>query len=57
MKVVTIEIHEDYADVLTFTAVGRVGSMLNVATHAIDISKADTVIIDENGKATNMKGE
>ncbi len=57
MKVVTIEIHEDYAEVLTITAVGRAGKMLNVSTHSIDISKTDTIIIDENGKVTGTKGE
>jgi hypothetical protein len=57
MKVVTIKIHEDYAEVLTITAVGRAGSMLNVSTHSIDISKTDTVIIDKDGKATDTKGE
>ncbi len=58
MKVITIKIHEDYAEVLTFTAIGRKDSTLNASTHSIDISKTNTVIIDENGKATNaMKGE
>lgn len=57
MKVVTIKIHEDYAEILTVTAIGRAGSMLNASTHSIDISKADTIIIDKKGHATDMKGE
>lgn len=56
MKEITIKIHEDYAEILTFTAIGRAGSILNATTHSIDISKVDAVIIDENGNATDMKG-
>jgi hypothetical protein len=57
MKVITLEIHDDYAEILTFTAIGRKGTMLNATTHALDMRETNKVIIDKNGKATDVKGE
>lgn len=50
MKKITIEIDDRYANVLTVTAVGRTWNTLDVTTHAIDLTKYDTLKIDEKGK-------
>lgn len=50
MKTITIEIDEKYAEILTITAIGRSGSVLNASTHACNLSKTSHIKIDENGK-------
>lgn len=57
MKKITIEIDENYGNVLTFTVVGRIGPVLNVATYAVDIEKTDGIVIDKNGKMVTNRDE
>lgn len=53
MKKITIEIDERYGQVLTFTGTGKSSlGGLNVTVWAVDMSKTNKVIVDNNGKAT-----
>ena len=49
MAKVTIEIDEKYAGVLSLTAIGSNGLQTNVAVAAIELSRHNLVLIDENG--------
>ena len=51
MKKVTIEIDDNYGNVLSLTASGTVGIRHNVTVVAVDLQRANRVKIDENGKA------
>lgn len=50
---VILEIDEKYANVLTVTAVGCTAFQTVVATHAVDLSKCNHLILDKNGKFTD----
>ena len=52
MKRVVIDIDDNYARVLSFTAVGTVehGERLCVSINALDLSKHTYCEVDENGK-------
>jgi hypothetical protein len=51
---VTLEIHENYGNVLTLTAIGLNSDATDVTTAAVDLSKHDYVTIDKNGKVKCM---
>ena len=50
MKNVTIEFPNGYDEVLSMTAIGRIGSVINVATSAFDLSKGERIYCGEDGK-------
>lgn len=53
MKKITIEIDERYGQILSFTGTGTSSlGGLNVTIWAVDMSKTNKVIVDNNGKAT-----
>ena len=54
MKRIIIELADEYADVLSITAVGtgKYGHGLHVATNAMLLSQHTYCKIDENGKAS-----
>lgn len=55
MKKITIEIDERYGRILTFTGTGtgdRNNNDLYATVWAVDMSKTNKVIVDNNGKAT-----
>ena len=47
---VILEIDEKYANVLSVTLVGCAAFQTVVTTHAVDLSKCNHLIVDENGK-------
>lgn len=53
MKKITIEIDERYGQILSFTGAGaRSFDSLNVTVWAVDMTKTNKVIVDNEGKAT-----
>ena len=50
MKKVTIEIDDNFDDVLTITVVGCDGHFTNVSTGSVDIQKYNKITFDHNGR-------
>lgn len=54
MKVI-LEIDEKYANVLSVTVVGRTAFKTVVATHAVDLSKCNHLILGKDGKFVDIE--
>lgn len=50
MKKITIELDEQFASVLTISAIGNVKTQVNVTTCAVDIEKYNRIVVDDTGK-------
>lgn len=52
MKRIIIDIHDNYADLATFSFVGLKSTVTKVTTTAVNIRKDDYFVVAEDGKIT-----
>ena len=55
MKRVILEIDDDYAGVLSVTAIGGTACGMKVSTYAVALEDCDRMIIDSVGKCTPIR--
>lgn len=52
MKRIIIDIHDNYADLATFSFVGLKSTVTKVTTTAVNIRKNDYIVVAGDGKTT-----